>query len=110
MNDRLLTADISLLLLDDDFEASLPDVAHRLAQEFGLPWAAIRLDPRGTVARGRALVLNDGRRAIGTLLVPRRLSAEMLQRVEERAVPALEGLLAVAIKRAEKTRRVAITD
>ena len=58
MNERLFAGDIAALMRSgEEFETSLPDVAHRLAHEFGLPWAAIRLHPIDTTENGRALAL-----------------------------------------------------
>ncbi len=101
---RRLEADLSaetarLLLGGNSVVEALPTVTHRLAQVLVLPSAAIELSVVAADERRIAFRLIDGRKQIGTLLLPVGLSDATAERVEARIVPALETLLAAALHR-----------
>jgi two-component system, OmpR family, sensor histidine kinase KdpD len=80
--------------------AALGAASHRVAQALDLPSAAIELRAAPGDARRLALPLTsaDGEQ-FATLLVPRQLPAETLQRLTAQVVPALEALVAIALHR-----------
>ena len=74
--------------------------AHQVAEALSLTSAALELGVSEGDERRDALPLYDpaGKR-IASLLVPKRLSAEVVDRLRGRVVPALGALLAVALQR-----------
>lgn len=101
---RRLEADLSaetarLLLGGNSVAEALPTVTHRLAQVLDLPSAAIELSVVAEDERRISFRLVDGRKQIGTLLLPVGLSDTTTERVRTRIVPALETLLAAALHR-----------
>jgi two-component system sensor histidine kinase KdpD len=78
----------------------LGPAARRLAEALAMPSAAIELGAVDGDERRRAFALRDGNgEQVATLLVPRGLAADALQRLRERVVPALEALVAIALRR-----------
>ena len=88
------------LLAGSETAAALAAAARRVAEALGLSSASIELGVSESSERRRALGLTgaDGAQ-IATLLVPRRLSADAEQRLEAHVVPALEALVAIALRR-----------
>jgi two-component system, OmpR family, sensor histidine kinase KdpD len=93
-----------LLLRGSSLDEALPAVSQRLAQAFRLPSAAIELRELHGDARRVALPLG-----VGTLLVPAALAPGVLERLQERIVPALEAILGAAIERDALQREVVET-
>jgi two-component system, OmpR family, sensor histidine kinase KdpD len=88
------------LLGGGDTRASLPAAARRVAEALAIPSAAIELGEADGRERRHALALQDADRAqIATLLVPRRLTADTTERLRTRVVPALEAIVAIALRR-----------
>jgi two-component system sensor histidine kinase KdpD len=87
------------LLAAPDIDAALPVAAERIASALQLPSAALR---RGVApdqpGRLSLPVVHDGSR-LGTLVVPAAIDPGNLARLNERLLPGLEALLAVAIDR-----------
>ncbi len=80
--------------------AALGGAARRTAEALAIPSAAIELGTADGDERRRALAMRDGAGAqIATLLVPRSLSSDQLQRIRTQVVPALEALVAIALRR-----------
>jgi two-component system sensor histidine kinase KdpD len=78
----------------------LGPAARRLAEALAMPSAAIELGAMDGNERRRAFALRDGNgEQLATLLVPRGLPVEAVQRLRERVVPALEALVAIASRR-----------
>lgn len=88
-----------LLLRGGRLAEDLPTAAARLSQVLGLPSAAIELEAVEGDERRIAFPLREGPRRLGTLLVPSDTSEANLRRLQERVVPALEGLLSAALER-----------
>ena len=88
------------LLAGSETAAALAAAARRVAEALGLSSASIELGVSDSNERRRALALTgaDGAQ-IATLFVPRRLSADAEQRLEAHVVPALEALVAIALRR-----------
>jgi PAS domain S-box-containing protein len=95
-----LAAELARLMLrTGDLDTALEIAARRLALVLQLPFAVLE---RGVVRPDEwrsAIVLRDGRTALGTLLVPSDLPRRTLQRLRERVVPSLEALLRAACER-----------
>jgi two-component system sensor histidine kinase KdpD len=88
------------LLAGSETGAVLGPTARRLAQALAMPSAAIELGAVDGDERRRAFALRDGNGdQLATLLVPRGLPAEAIDRLRERVVPALEALVAIALRR-----------
>lgn len=109
--DRRREADLAaelarLLLREERLDAVMPTAAQRLAAALGLRSAAIELQPVEGDERRLAFPLREGPAQIGTLLLPRGTPEATLRRVQERVVPALEALLAIAREREEMTADV----
>jgi two-component system, OmpR family, sensor histidine kinase KdpD len=105
-----LAAEMARLLLSgSSLDDALPTVSRRLAQAFDLPSAAIELRAAEGDERRIALSLGDPDAPLGTLLVPAGLPPAMLARLQTRAVPALEAILAAAIERDALQREVVET-
>ena len=82
-------------------ELALRSAAHRVAEAYDLPSAAIELGPaREPAARRDALALQDGSgRQVATLLVPSSLDAQTTESLRTRVIPALGALIAIALQR-----------
>jgi two-component system, OmpR family, sensor histidine kinase KdpD len=79
---------------------ALGATARRVAEALAVPSAAIELGISDGDERRRAFALRGGDGVqIATLLVPRGLPADTIERLRERVVPALEALVAVALRR-----------
>jgi len=88
------------LLAGSDTREALATTARRIAEALGLQSASIVLGEAEGDERRRALSLRDGdRNQIATLLIPYSLPDDTLQRVRTSVVPALEALVAIAIRR-----------
>jgi two-component system, OmpR family, sensor histidine kinase KdpD len=88
------------LLAGSQTSAALAGAARRLAQALAIPSATITLASVAGDARHQALELRDGAGTqIGTLLVPRRLTPETAERLRTQVVPALEAMVAIALRR-----------
>jgi two-component system sensor histidine kinase KdpD len=102
-----LAAELARLLLREErLDAVMPTAAQRLAAALGLRSAAIELQPVEGDERRLAFPLREGPAQIGTLLLPRETPEATLRRIQERVVPALEALLAIAREREEMTADV----
>ena len=88
-----------LLLRGDDLSQALPTAAARLAQTLGLSSAAIEMEAVAGDDRTIAFPLREGTQRLGTLLVGADTPEVSLRRLQERVVPALEGLLSAALER-----------
>jgi two-component system sensor histidine kinase KdpD len=93
-----------LLLRGSSLDDALPTVSQRLAMALGLPSATIEL--RAVEGDERRVALPLG---VGTLLVPASLPAHVLERLQQRIVPALEAILGAAIERDALQREVVET-
>ncbi len=102
-----LTAEMARLLLGGAvLDDSLRSAGQRIAGAFGLASVRIELAWADSDERTRALpLLVDGSRA-GTVMVPRDTSAQALEALQDRVVPALETLVAAARKRDELETQV----
>lgn len=97
-----LSAEMARLLLRGGrLDETLPTVSQRLAQALALPSASIELAATESDDRRVAFPLRERTRQIGTLLVPAGLPEDVLSRLQVRAVPQLEALLAAALERDE---------
>ena len=87
------------LLGGSETAAALAVAAHRIAEALGMPSAALELGVAQANERRRAFALKgtDGTQ-VATLLVPRDLPDETEQRLNERVVPALGALVAIALQ------------
>jgi two-component system sensor histidine kinase KdpD len=88
-----------LLLRGDNLSESLPTAAARLAHALELSSAAIEMEAVEGDERRVAFPLREGTTRLGTLLVGADTSEASLRRLQERVVPALEGLLSAALER-----------
>jgi two-component system sensor histidine kinase KdpD len=93
-----------LLLRGSSLDDALPAVSQRLARALELRSAAIELRAVEGDERRIALPLD-----VGTLLVPAGLPTHVLERLQERIVPALEAILGAAIERDALQREVVET-
>ena len=107
--ERRQEADLSaemarLLLRGSSLADALPAVSQRLARALALPSATIEL---------RQVEGDEGRIAlpleVGTLLVPAAVAPHVLERLQDRIVPALEAILGAAIERDALQREVVET-
>jgi two-component system, OmpR family, sensor histidine kinase KdpD len=98
-----------LLLRGTSLDDALPVVSARLAQALELTSASIELHTVDGDARRIALALGDGEARLGTLLLPAAISPDVLARLQERIVPALEAILGAAIERDALQREVVET-
>jgi two-component system, OmpR family, sensor histidine kinase KdpD len=79
---------------------ALGATAHRVAVALGIPSAAIELGAAHGDERRRPFALRGGDgQQLATLLVPRGLPADTVERLRDQVVPALEALVAVAVRR-----------
>jgi two-component system sensor histidine kinase KdpD len=102
--DRRQEADLAaemarLLLRGGRLAEDLPTAAARLSQVLGLSSAAIELEAVAGDERRIAFPLREGPRRLGTLIVPADTPETVLRRLQERIVPALEGLLSASLER-----------
>src|SRR5579884_2842335 len=88
------------LLAGERTSAALGATARRLSQALSLPSAAIEFGSVKGDRRRLALALRsaDGEQ-IATLMVPRELPSEILERLQSQVVPSLEALVAIALHR-----------
>jgi two-component system sensor histidine kinase KdpD len=98
-----------LLLRGSSLADALPVVSARLAQALALPSAAIELHAVEDDARRIALPLGDHDDPLGTLVLPAGIAPEVLARVQQRIVPALEAILGAAVERDALQREVVET-
>jgi two-component system sensor histidine kinase KdpD len=90
------------LLAGTDTNQALSMTAHRIASSLGLPSAAVELGQKPGDARRQAIPLHDtDGHVCATLLLPRSLPAGTAASLETRIVPALEALVAIALRRDE---------
>jgi two-component system sensor histidine kinase KdpD len=88
------------LLLGTETSVALGATARRVAEALAIPSAAIRVGAAQGGERRQAVALRDREgNQIGTLIVPREVSAEAMQRLRAYVVPALEALVAIALQR-----------
>ncbi len=88
------------LLAGSATSEALGATARRVAEALAIPSAAIELGPTEGDERRRAFALRgaDGAQ-LATLLLPRGLPADTVERLRGRVVPALEALVAIALRR-----------
>jgi len=95
-----LTAEMARLVLPRAAVAdALGLIGRRLAAVFELPWATITLGESSGNGRRAAIPLAVGERRLGTLVIPAGMPASIVDRVRERAVPALSAVLELALER-----------
>jgi two-component system sensor histidine kinase KdpD len=88
------------LLAGSGTRRALGTTARRVAEALAITSAAIELGVRAGDERTSAVALRDTDGAqIATLLVPRRLPADTRLRLTTQVVPALEALVAIALRR-----------
>jgi two-component system sensor histidine kinase KdpD len=88
------------LLAGGHTEAALGAAARRVSQALSIPSAAIALGEAGATDRRLALPLRGAdAETMATLLVPRSLPAEVIRELRSQVVPALEALVAIALRR-----------
>jgi two-component system, OmpR family, sensor histidine kinase KdpD len=93
-----------VLLRGSSLDDALPAVSQRLTRALDLPSATIVLRDVEGDDRRVALPLE-----VGTLLVPAHLPPEVLARLQQRIVPALEAILGAAVERDALQREVVET-
>jgi two-component system, OmpR family, sensor histidine kinase KdpD len=102
-----LTAEMARLLLGGaSSEDSLRAVAKRIAEAYDLASASVELTWVDSDDRRRALPLIVGGDRIGTVLVPARTDAQVLDALQDRVIPALETLVGAARRRGELESQV----
>jgi len=90
------------LLAGTDTNRALAMTAHRIASSLGLASAAVELGVVHGDARRQAISLHDTDGEVrATLLLPRSLPDDTAARLQTRIVPALEALVAIALRRDE---------
>ena len=88
------------LLAGDRTQDALRATARRLAEALGLPSATLELGEVAGNERHLALpLMGAGREQLATLLVPRDVPAETMERLRSQVAPALAALVAVALHR-----------
>jgi two-component system sensor histidine kinase KdpD len=88
------------LLAGSDTKVALAATARRVSEALALRSASIVLGRADADPRRQALPLNDGGgQQIATLLVPRELPADVAERLRSHVAPALEALVAIALRR-----------
>lgn len=107
-----LTAEIArVLLARAGVEDALVPIGRRLAAVFELPWASITLREVDGDVRREPIALRVGERRLGTLVIPAGLRPSVVDRLRERAVPALAAVLDVGqVARLEAVLRRASPD
>jgi two-component system sensor histidine kinase KdpD len=88
-----------IMLRGNSLAEDLPTAAARLANALGLNSAAIETEAVEGDERTVSFPLRDGTKRLGTLLVGADTSEAKLRRIQERVVPALEGLMSAALER-----------
>jgi two-component system, OmpR family, sensor histidine kinase KdpD len=88
------------LLAGAETAGALGTTARRVAEALAIPSAAIDLGSSDGDERRRPFALRgaDGEQ-LATLLVPRGLAADTIERLRSQVVPALEALVAIALRR-----------
>ncbi len=95
-----LAADLARLLLGGtDLSAALATTAKRLADALELPWTTLEVRKVEGEPRRLALPLALGGGREGTLLIPASVDPQVLARLRDRVLPALEALLTAALDR-----------
>jgi two-component system, OmpR family, sensor histidine kinase KdpD len=90
------------LLAGTDTNRALSMTAHRIASSLGLASAAVELGVVEGDARRQAIPLHDTDGEVrATLLLPRSLPDDTAASLQTRIVPALEALVAIALRRDE---------
>jgi two-component system, OmpR family, sensor histidine kinase KdpD len=88
------------LLAGAETREALGASARRIAEALAMPSAAIELGACDGDERRRALALRDTDGSqVATLLVPRQLRSEAVERLRAQVVPALGALVAIAVRR-----------
>jgi two-component system, OmpR family, sensor histidine kinase KdpD len=88
------------LLAESQTRAGLAAAARHVAEALALPSASIVLGASEDDPRHRALKLRDSDgNQIATLLVPAKLSSDVSGRLRTQIVPALEAIVAIALRR-----------
>jgi two-component system, OmpR family, sensor histidine kinase KdpD len=88
------------LLAGAETREALGVTARRIAEALAIPSAAIELGVAGADERRLAFALRDaGGSQVATLLVPRRLSDDTVERLRTQVVSALGALVAIALRR-----------
>ncbi len=88
------------LLAESQTRDGLAAAARHLSEALAIPSASIVLGANGGDARRRPLALRDGEdHQIATLLVPVNLPADLADRLRTQVVPALEAIVAIALRR-----------
>lgn len=88
------------LLSGTQTAVALRAAAHRIAEALELPSAALELGEAVADRRSDAIPLYDsGGQRLATLLVPRGLGTDTVERIRQQVVPSLEALIRVAIDR-----------
>jgi two-component system sensor histidine kinase KdpD len=102
-----LAAEMARILLSGaELGQSLRTVGQRIAAAFGLSSVGVELAWADSDERRRALpLLVEGSR-IGTVLVPRDASEEVMEALQDRVLPALETLVGAARRRDELEAQV----
>jgi two-component system, OmpR family, sensor histidine kinase KdpD len=102
-----LAAEMARILLSGaELGQSLRTVGQRIAAAFGLSSVGVELSWADSDERRRALpLLVEGSR-IGTVLVPRDTSEEVMEVLQDRVLPALETLVGAARRRDELEAQV----
>jgi two-component system sensor histidine kinase KdpD len=98
-----------LLLRGASLDGALPAVSQRLAQALELRSAAVELRAVEGDERRVALALGEPEHPLGTLLVPAGLPTAVLERLQQRVVPALDAILGAAVEREALQREVVET-
>ena len=102
-----LTAEMARLLLGgSNLDDSLRVVGQRIARAFELSSVELTGGWRDTDQRRRALPIVVGSDRVGTLVVPRDTSPELLETIQHRVIPGLETLLTAARQRGELEAQV----
>lgn len=105
-----LTAEMARLLLGgESLEESFSIVGQRLAEALELSWAQIDLQEVTPGPRQTVVPLAVGEDS-GSLLLPAGVDTQVLARLRERIVPALEALLRAAVHRYELQVQVVETE
>jgi two-component system sensor histidine kinase KdpD len=95
-----LTAEMAQLVLPRAAVAdALGLIGRRLATVFELAWATITLQETKGDRRRLAIPLAAGERRLGTLVIPAETPESVVDRLCERAVPALGAVLDLALER-----------
>jgi two-component system, OmpR family, sensor histidine kinase KdpD len=94
-----LTAEMAQLLLGGGADEALALIGRRLATVFELPWASVSQEQVTADVRHAVIPLRAGDRSLGTLVIPRGLPANVVDRLRERVVPSLAAVLRVALER-----------